>query len=93
MPVRCGGWVHDVRPDLFLWRYCAFRHGVVRHPGVGLAAGYEAEDDGDEPSRDRSDNPDRDVGLVTLIGQDLDAQGRAFEHDGVLVPVQQGLPD
>jgi len=30
---------------------------------------------------------------VTLIGQNLDARGRAFEHHGVLVPVQQGLPD
>src|SRR6266849_10013737 len=41
---RCGGGVHDVRPDLFFGGYCSFRHGVVGHPCVRLATGNEAED-------------------------------------------------
>jgi hypothetical protein len=48
----CGGGVHDVGPDLFLGGYGSFWHGVVRHPRVELAAGYEAEDGRDEPSGD-----------------------------------------
>jgi hypothetical protein len=34
------------------------------------------------------DDPDCDVGFVAPVSQDLDAQGRAIEHDGVLMPVK-----
>ena len=40
-------------------------HGVVRHPRVEFTAGYEAEDGRDEPSGDRPDDPDRDIGLMS----------------------------
>ena len=52
--LRGGGGVHDVRPDLFFRSHRSFRHGVIGHPCVGLATGYEAEGACDEPSWHRS---------------------------------------
>jgi hypothetical protein len=83
----CG--VHDVGPDLLFRCHGPFGHRIVRHPRSELAAWNEAEDGGDQAPGDRSDDADGDVGLVPLIGKDLDAQGSAIEHLGVLMPVEE----
>ena len=89
--LRCGGGIHDGGPDLLFRGDRSLGHCVVRHPRIELAAGYEAENGGNQASSDRSDDPDRDVGFVALVCENLDTQCRAIEHGGVLSTVEQRL--
>jgi hypothetical protein len=50
--LRGGAGVHDVGPHLFFGSHGSLGHGVIGHPRVEFAAGYEAEDGGDQPSGD-----------------------------------------
>jgi hypothetical protein len=88
---RCGCWVHEGRPDLFVADQWAVWHAVFWTPTGGVGAGYEFEDQCHEVGGDRSGDSDGGVCLVAVVGADVDADGTGAEFESVLVAVAEGV--